>query len=288
MRSRFLWICAFECLVLAMACAQPATTPSKMPAVAGSPVELANLRYIEITAGTGALAAAGKEYTVHYTGWLRDGTRFDSSLDRNQPLKFVQGRRQVITGWELGFEGMKTGGKRRIFIPYQLAYGEQGRGSIPPKAELIFDVELLGVGEAPQLGAAVDVLVTFTDLESRVMSLAKAIPEEKFSWRPAPRTASFAEIFMGIPIGNQRLLHQESPPFEPTAGKQRVIELLGENLSTIRKTLESARPSLFNRDADLNGQATTMRGVYTAIDAYIAEQLGQAIAYARMSGIAVP
>jgi hypothetical protein len=288
MRSRFLWICAFECLVLAMACAQPATTPSKMPAVAGSPVELANLRYIEITAGTGALAAAGKEYTVHYTGWLRDGTKFDSSLDRNQPLKFVQGRRQVITGWELGFEGMKTGGKRRIFIPYQLAYGEQGRGSIPPKAGLIFDVELLGVGEAPQLGAAVDVLVTFTDLESRVMSLAKAIPEEKFSWRPAPRTASFAEIFMGIPIGNQRLLHQESPPFEPTAGKQRVIELLGENLSTIRKTLESARPSLFNRDADLNGQATTMRGVYTAIDAYIAEQLGQAIAYARMSGIAVP
>jgi hypothetical protein len=259
-----------------------------MPAVAGAPVELANLRYIDMTAGTGAVAAAGKEYTVHYTGWLRDGTKFDSSVDRKQPLKFVQGRRQVITGWELGFEGMKTGGKRRIFIPYQLAYGEQGRGAIPPKAELIFDVELLEVHDAPQLGAAVDVLLTFSELENHVMDLAKIVPEEIYSWRPNARAPSFAEVFMGIPIGNQRLLHQESPPFEPTAGKQRIVELLSENLSTIRKTMESARPSLFNRDADLNGQPTTMRGVYTAIDAYIAEQLGQAMAYARMNGIVVP
>jgi hypothetical protein len=288
MRSSLLRILALDCVAIAAAFAQPAVAPSKMPVVAGTPAELANLRYIDITTGVGPLAAAGKEYTVHYTGWLRDGTKFDSSLDRKQPLKFVQGRRQVITGWELGFEGMKTGGKRRIFIPYQLAYGEQGRGSIPPKAELIFDVELLEVGDAPQLAAAVDVLPTFTELESKVMALARAVPEEKYSWRPGPRTPSFAEIFMGIPIGNQRLLHQESPPFDLTAGKQRIVELLSENLSTIRKTLESARPSLFNRDADLNGQPTTMRGVYTAIDAHIAEQLGQAMAYARMNGIAVP
>src|SRR5258706_9892594 len=153
-------IVGLNCLSIVAVYAQPAAVPSKMPVVAGTPTELANLRYIDIPAGTGALAAAGKEYTVHYTGWLRDGTKFDSSVDRKQPLKFVQGRRQVITGWELGFEGMKTGGKRRIFIPYQLAYGEQGRGSIPPKAELIFDVELLDVGDAPQLGAAVDVLPT--------------------------------------------------------------------------------------------------------------------------------
>ena len=259
-----------------------------MPVVAGAPTELANLRYIEITPGTGPLAAQGKEYTVHYTGWLRDGTKFDSSLDRKQPLKFVQGRRQVITGWELGFEGMKTGGKRRIFIPYQLAYGEQGRGSIPPKAELIFDVELLEVGDAPQLGAAVDVLLTFTELQSKVIALAKAVPEDKYSWRPGPRTPTFAQIFLGIPYGNQVLLHQATPPLETDPGKQRVIDLLSENLSTIRKTIESARPSLFNRDADLNGQPTTMRGVYTAIDAHIAEQLGQAMAYARMNGIAVP
>ena len=115
------------------------------PVISGTPVELAALRYIDITPGTGAPAAAGKRYTVHYTGWLKDGTKFDSSVDRNEPLDFVQGRRQVISGWDMGFEGMKVGGKRRLLIPYQMAYGEAGTGPIPPKADLIFDVELLSV-----------------------------------------------------------------------------------------------------------------------------------------------
>src|SRR5579859_4173474 len=155
MRIRVL---ALDVLFVAGAIAQPAKSPTPMPAVQGTPVELANMRYIEIAPGTGASAAAGKEYTVHYTGWLRDGTKFDSSVDRNQPLKFVQGRRQVIVGWEIGFEGMKVGGKRRLFIPYQLAYGEKGNGRIPPKSELIFDVELLDVTEPTALAVAVDVL----------------------------------------------------------------------------------------------------------------------------------
>src|SRR5215218_9714399 len=78
---------------------------AQMPIVEGAPGELAAIRYIDIKPGDGVPYAAGKHLTVHYTGWLRDGTKFDSSVDRNRPFDFVQGRRQVITGWDVGFEG---------------------------------------------------------------------------------------------------------------------------------------------------------------------------------------
>src|SRR5205085_11896111 len=136
----------FGVFLAALSCSAQTFSPAMpppVPAVTGAVEQRPPLRYIETQVGTGALAAPGQEYTVHYTGWLRDGAKFDSSVDRKLPFKFVQGRRQVISGWEIGFEGMKVGGKRRLFLPYQLAYGEKGRGSIPPKAELIFDVELL-------------------------------------------------------------------------------------------------------------------------------------------------
>jgi len=116
-----------------------------IPAVAAPlKVEFA-LRYQEIKVGTGDLAAPGQVYTVHYTGWLAsDGTKFDSSVDRGKPFDFMQGTKRVITGWDQGFEGMHVGGKRRLFIPYQLAYGALGRAPvIPAKADLIFDVELV-------------------------------------------------------------------------------------------------------------------------------------------------
>src|SRR5713101_3965271 len=93
--------------------------PATVPQVSGTVVENVTMHYIEIAAGSGALAAAGKQYTVHYTGWLRNGTKFDSSVDRKEPFKFAQGRRQVISGWEVGFKGMRVGGRRRLFIPYQ-------------------------------------------------------------------------------------------------------------------------------------------------------------------------
>jgi peptidylprolyl isomerase len=80
--------------------------PASVPAASGAVVEGFGLHYIDIKPGDGP-AAAGQEYTVHYTGWLRDGTKFDSSVDRNSPLKFIQGRRAVIAGWDLGFEGMQ-------------------------------------------------------------------------------------------------------------------------------------------------------------------------------------
>ncbi len=108
------------------------------------------LKYIDIKIGTGDIAVPEKFYTVNYTGWLAsDGTKFDSSYDHGQPITFPVGMHRVIPGWDTGFAGMHIGGKRRLFIPYQLAYGENGRGPIPPKADLIFDIELLAISDAP-------------------------------------------------------------------------------------------------------------------------------------------
>jgi FKBP-type peptidyl-prolyl cis-trans isomerase FkpA len=101
----------------------------------------------EVTMGTGAAAAAGQNVTVHYTGWLTNGTKFDSSKDRNDPFVFPLGAGRVIKGWDEGVQGMKVGGKRKLTIPPALGYGARGAGSvIPPNATLVFEVELLGVG----------------------------------------------------------------------------------------------------------------------------------------------
>ena len=105
------------------------------------------LKYVETKVGDGPSPEAGKKVTVHYTGRLEDGTKFDSSVDRGQPFTFVIGVSQVIKGWDEGVMTMKVGGKRKLIIPPDLGYGEIGTpdGTIPPNATLIFDVELLEV-----------------------------------------------------------------------------------------------------------------------------------------------
>jgi peptidylprolyl isomerase len=106
------------------------------------------LKYVDIKPGSGAQPKAGQRVKVHYTGWLTDGTKFDSSVDRGEPFVFAVGAHQVIKGWDEGVISMKVGGKRQLRIPPELGYGARGAGGvIPPNATLIFDVELLGLEE---------------------------------------------------------------------------------------------------------------------------------------------
>lgn len=127
-------------------------TTAFQPATAGGKKEekvittKSGLKYIEQQEGTGAAAKAGDTVEVHYTGWLKDGTKFDSSRDRGKPFTFPLGAGRVIKGWDEGVAGMKVGGKRKLIIPPELAYGKKGAGNvIPPDAELTFEVELLKI-----------------------------------------------------------------------------------------------------------------------------------------------
>lgn len=104
------------------------------------------LQIEEIKLGDGESAAAGQFVSVHYTGWLTDGTKFDSSKDRNESFDFPLGQRNVIAGWDEGVQGMRVGGVRKLTIPPQLGYGARGAGGvIPPNATLVFEVELLDI-----------------------------------------------------------------------------------------------------------------------------------------------
>jgi len=107
-------------------------------------VTSSGLQYLDLVKGSGREAHVGETASVHYTGWLKDGTKFDSSVDRGQPFSFRLGAGQVIKGWDEGVVGMNIGSKRKLIIPPDLGYGARGAGRvIPPNATLIFDVELL-------------------------------------------------------------------------------------------------------------------------------------------------
>lgn len=115
--------------------------------VNGTPTATSSgLQILDLEPGSGDEARSGQQVTVHYTGWLTNGTKFDSSRDRGDPFQFGLGKGQVIRGWDEGVAGMKVGGRRRLVIPPELGYGQRGAGgAIPPGATLLFNVELLGV-----------------------------------------------------------------------------------------------------------------------------------------------
>ena len=127
---------------------------TKAPAkVTGDGVKTdSGLQYWDIVVGTGKIAKEGDGVRVHYTGWLDNGKKFDSSVDAGRPFRFVLGNGEVIKGWDEGVAGMKVGGKRQLHIPPDLGYGENGTpdGTIPPNSMLIFDVQLLSIQEPPQ------------------------------------------------------------------------------------------------------------------------------------------
>jgi uncharacterized damage-inducible protein DinB len=282
--------------------------PAPVPALDGPVMAAAAVHYIDIQIGTGAPAAPGKQYTVNYTGWLRNGKVFDSTYTRKQPFVFVQGRRNVIAGWELAFEGMRVGGKRRIFIPPQLAYGDRGSsdGQVPPNSEMIQDIELMDVSDPPvpppPTPALADLLLPLNEMSEHVLALANAVPEEKYGWRPAEGVRSFAEVFLHIAYGNKLMLSigaaskeefqkqvEESARNEKQSlSKAQTIALLTESFAAVKKTFEEARPQGLNREVDFFGQKATRRGALASLDTHIAEHLGQAIAYARMNGIVPP
>jgi FKBP-type peptidyl-prolyl cis-trans isomerase len=122
-----------------------AAKTSKAPAGADVTTP-SGLKYIDLVVGTGASPAPGQIAVVHYTGWLTDGKKFDSSVDRGQPFQFPLGQGRVIRGWDEGVATMKVGGKRKLTIPPDLGYGAHGAGGdIPPNATLVFEVELLAI-----------------------------------------------------------------------------------------------------------------------------------------------
>lgn len=135
--------------VVLTGCIEQANVANPLDRESTSSAQTNNMEELKIedtVVGTGAEAVSGKEVTVHYTGTLTNGTKFDSSVDRGEPFTFNLGAGEVIEGWDKGFAGMKVGGKRKLTIPSEMAYGERGAGaSIPPNSTLIFEVELLGV-----------------------------------------------------------------------------------------------------------------------------------------------
>ncbi len=126
------------------------TTASPSPSASGKSTMTTlpdGLQIEDVVVGTGTIAQKGNALAVHYVGTLQNGTKFDSSYDRNQPFQFILGGGMVIRGWDEGLAGMKAGGKRKLIIPPELGYGSRDLGKIPPNSTLIFEVELLAVQE---------------------------------------------------------------------------------------------------------------------------------------------
>jgi FKBP-type peptidyl-prolyl cis-trans isomerase len=145
MSARFATVAFAASLALGAIAAADTSAPAPTKGVK-SVVLPSGLEYFDLKKGTGAEAGPGKTVKVHYTGWLTNGKKFDSSVDRHEPIEFTLGAHMVIPGWDEGIAGMKVGGRRQLHIPAKLGYGEHGAGdAIPPNADLVFDCALVDV-----------------------------------------------------------------------------------------------------------------------------------------------
>ncbi len=253
------------------------------------------MRMVDEVVGEGALAQAGQKYKVHYTGTFPDGKKFDSSRDRNEPFEFVQGRRLVIAGWEMGFEGMKVGGRRKLYIPYQLAYGEKGSGAtIPPKADLVFDLELLGVEDAPAIAAGQEFLAVTLQQEEKLEKIAALVPEGKWDWRPNEQVRSIAEVYQhaiqSLETGVEMALARKPVASIALASADRPTTLssLKSAFAGARKKVEPLRPGALAREVEFFGKRVQARTVLADVNAHTAEHIGQLIVYLRLLGLTPP
>lgn len=177
----------------------------------------------DIVVGEGAEATPHSQLTVHYTGWLYDGTKFDSSLDRGQPFEFTLGAGQVIPGWDQGMEGMRVGGKRVLTIPPEMGYGPRGAGGvIPPNATLKFEVELIAVAPAPYGMISADELTGLRDGGAKLVDIRRAAQwtETGLIEGAVPITA-FDE--------RRQFLRSFIDPFKAVAGQEDRVVLIGES-----------------------------------------------------------
>nr|WP_315487673.1 FKBP-type peptidyl-prolyl cis-trans isomerase [uncultured Undibacterium sp.] len=149
---KFSWLLVMGLCVLSLSGCQRSDGPAAQENLARGSAQVRELKMIDEVLGGGTEARTGNAVTVHYTGWLYDvrlanlqGSKFDSSLDRGTPFTFTLGAQQVIKGWDVGVAGMRVGGKRRLIIPSDMAYGSGGRGPIPDNAALVFEVLLVDV-----------------------------------------------------------------------------------------------------------------------------------------------
>jgi hypothetical protein len=190
----------------------------------------------------------------------------------------VQGRRQVISGWEVGFEGMKVGGRRRLFIPYKWLTANKGADPIPPKAELVFDVELLKAETAPEApAAAADILFSLNQVEGEVMQLPRPFPEGKYGSRPGPGVRTIQQVFLHLSYANHLILNiadgSEADEVKKTIedndkgeqqsiSKEKTLAALTGSFAEAHKYLDEVRAQELTRDAEFFGQKTTRRAAF--------------------------
>jgi FKBP-type peptidyl-prolyl cis-trans isomerase len=242
------------------------------------------LRFVDLDPGAGPIASAAQQYTVDYTGRLEDGSVFDTSKGRH-PISFVQGLRHVIAGWDAGFEGMRVRGKRRLFIPYQLAYGETGRGPVPAKANLVFDVELLAVSDVVPLPSGNDVLVPFVTFATRILNLLThleqkgrlcGLPQAIPSVSITHRTALLAQAVSDLATQRLSALSfsariNEIPAAPPQMkSNQEFKGFVAESFGVVESFLKSTTDGILNRRVEVPGLETTLRGIFVLLNCRMA------------------